>query len=497
MAIDHTPTLIELFVAKGRIFKHAGNPVEAYKCLDEAQSLDTADRYINSKCAKYMLRANLVQEAEAMCSKFTREGISAMENLNEMQCMWFQTECAVAYQRMGKWGEALKKCHEVDRHFVEIIEDQFDFHTYCMRKMTLRAYVGLLRLEDVLRSHPFYFRAAKCAIQVYLHLHDHPLKDEPSEEEIKAASLPPAEQKKLRAQQRKAAKKAEQEKQEKLAQERRDREQREQREQRDRDHHQKRAHNQQDKDSETPAVDELQPQKLARVEDPLAEAAKFLQPLQEFGSNYVDTHLLAFEVYLRKGKPLLMVQSIKRALKVDPSHPQLHSCLVRLYRFLNDADLLNENAAQPAVAAVLKKETQSLFGECANGEQLNKEFLERNANSLPHLLQGAKMMHFLNASREEEAASIVTRLSDAHTGVDPKTCSEVLEALKTGDFGETGRKAVDDFKAWCHERMPNAVDFLSGQQTVANNHNHATASVADVDAVVNHVSNLSVEDGTR
>lgn len=38
-----------------------------------------------------------------------------MENLNEMQCMWFQTECALAYQRLGKYGEALKKCHEVDR----------------------------------------------------------------------------------------------------------------------------------------------------------------------------------------------------------------------------------------------------------------------------------------------------------------------------------------------------------------------------------------------
>lgn len=81
------------------------------------------------------------------------------------------------------------------------------------------------------------------------------------------ASLPPAEQKKLRAQQRKAAKKAEQEKQEKLAQERREREQREQRDRdlRDGHHHQKRGHNQQDKDAETPAVDELQPQKLARV----------------------------------------------------------------------------------------------------------------------------------------------------------------------------------------------------------------------------------------
>lgn len=52
------------------------------------------------------------------------------------------------------------------QHFTEIIEDQFDFHTYCMRKMTLRAYVSLLRLEDKLRSHNFYFKAAKMAIQV-------------------------------------------------------------------------------------------------------------------------------------------------------------------------------------------------------------------------------------------------------------------------------------------------------------------------------------------
>lgn len=166
LAIDHTPTLIELFVCKGRIYKHAGDLVEAFKWVDEAQSLDTADRYINSKCAKYMLRANLVKEAEEICAKFTREDVPAMENLNEMQCMWFQTECALAFQRQEKWGEALKKCHEIDRHFSEIIEDQFDFHTYCMRKMTLRAYVGLLRLEDVLRQHPFYFKTAKCAIDV-------------------------------------------------------------------------------------------------------------------------------------------------------------------------------------------------------------------------------------------------------------------------------------------------------------------------------------------
>uniref|UniRef100_A0A8C6ZJJ8 N-alpha-acetyltransferase 16, NatA auxiliary subunit n=1 Tax=Nothoprocta perdicaria TaxID=30464 RepID=A0A8C6ZJJ8_NOTPE len=114
-AIASTPTLIELFYLKAKIYKHVGNLKEAAKWMDEAQSLDTADRFINSKCAKYMLRANMVKDAEEMCSKFTREGTSAMENLNEMQCMWFQTECAAAYQRLGKYGDALKKCHEVER----------------------------------------------------------------------------------------------------------------------------------------------------------------------------------------------------------------------------------------------------------------------------------------------------------------------------------------------------------------------------------------------
>ena len=83
--------------------------------MDEAQSLDTADRYINCKTAKYMLRANQVKEAEEMCSKFTREGVAAMDNMNEMQCMWFQTEAAKSYASQAKWGDAIKKCIEVDR----------------------------------------------------------------------------------------------------------------------------------------------------------------------------------------------------------------------------------------------------------------------------------------------------------------------------------------------------------------------------------------------
>lgn len=71
-AINDTPTLVELYMLKGKINKHAGNLYEAVKWLDEAQSLDTADRYVNYKCSKYMLRADLINEAQDMAAKFTR-----------------------------------------------------------------------------------------------------------------------------------------------------------------------------------------------------------------------------------------------------------------------------------------------------------------------------------------------------------------------------------------------------------------------------------------
>ncbi|XP_046747968.1 N-alpha-acetyltransferase 15, NatA auxiliary subunit [Diprion similis] len=456
-AIDHTPTLIELFVTKGRIYKHAGNAMEAYKWLDEAQGLDTADRYINSKCAKYMLRANLIKEAEETCGKFTREGVPAMENLNEMQCMWFQTEAARAYQRLGKYGEALKKCHEVDRHFSEIMEDQFDFHTYCMRKMTLRSYVGLLRLEDVLRSHPFYFKAAKCAIEVYLRLNDYPLPDPTQTQEIDTENLAPSELKKLRNKQRKQRRKAELERQQAAhAQEKREQ-------------HNK-SRQQADPDLEQPTLDELIPEKLERSEDPLEQAVKFLQPLQELASDRIETHLMAFEIYFRKGRTLLMLQSIKRAHNLDSNNPDLHSCLVR---FLQHVAV---NPLKGPVADVVKRQTADIFSNY-DAAQLNSEFLNKNSKSLPHLLQGARMLHLLDPSAQAKALSLASHV-DGLDGVNLETCTRVLEALRNEDFGIC-EQAIADYTTQCEKHFPYATAFRPPESYTATTNHQALTTISD------------------
>uniref|UniRef100_A0A8C2WJU4 N-alpha-acetyltransferase 15, NatA auxiliary subunit n=1 Tax=Cyclopterus lumpus TaxID=8103 RepID=A0A8C2WJU4_CYCLU len=393
-AIESTPTLIELFLIKAKIYKHAGNIKEAAQWMDEAQALDTADRFINSKCAKYMLKAGMVKEAEEMCSKFTREGASAVENLNEMQCMWFQTECALAYKSMNKFGEALKKCHEIERHFVEITDDQFDFHTYCMRKMTLRSYVDLLKLEDVLRMHPFYYKTAVSAIQIYLSLHDNPLTDDSKELQAETANFSDKELKKLRNKQRRAQKKAQLEEEKKIAEKEKQLK------------NQKKKKEDDDEEIGGPK-EELIPDKLVKVEYPLEEAVKFLIPLKHLVKDKIDTHLLAFEIYFRKEKYLLMLQSVKRALAIDPDHPWLHQCLVRFFKGVSESTELPE-----VVRTVLKQEITRLFGD-SNAMSFNQAYLTKHSNSIPHRLAAWEMRRVSVSRRLESTAPLIPPTVDS------------------------------------------------------------------------------------
>ena len=102
-------------------------------------------------------------------------------------------------------------------------------------------------------------------------------------------NMDPSELKKLRNKQKKARRKAEQERQN--AQQAAAR----------KELHNKSQKNKGEEDPESPVKDELMPEKLERPEDPLGEAVKFLAPLQQFASKDITTHLMAFEIYYRKG----------------------------------------------------------------------------------------------------------------------------------------------------------------------------------------------------
>ncbi len=60
--------------------------------------------------------------------------------MQEMQCMWFETECAAAFRRQGRLGEALKKCHEVER--VGADRETLEHRHLCRSRTLRRSHYG-------------------------------------------------------------------------------------------------------------------------------------------------------------------------------------------------------------------------------------------------------------------------------------------------------------------------------------------------------------------
>ncbi|XP_040957833.1 N-terminal acetyltransferase A complex auxiliary subunit NAA15 [Gossypium hirsutum] len=293
-AIQHTPTVIDLYSVKSRILKHAGDLVAAASLADEARCMDLADRYINSECVKRMLQADQVALAEKTAVLFTKDG-DQHNNLHDMQCMWYELASGESYFRQGDLGRALKKFLAVEKHYADITEDQFDFHSYCLRKMTLRAYVEMLKFQDRLHSHAYFHKAAAGAIRCYLKFYDSPV-NSPAEEEDNTSKTPS--QKKKMKKQRKAerAKKEAEEKNEESSAS---------------------GNSKFGKRHIKPVDPDPYGEKLLKTEDPLSEATKYLKLLQKNSPDSLETHLLSFEVNMRKQKILLAFQAVKQLLRLD------------------------------------------------------------------------------------------------------------------------------------------------------------------------------------
>merc|ERR1712217_999261 len=144
----HTPTFVEIYACKARIYKHSGDLKESAKWFNEARSMDLADRFLNTQCVRGFLR------------------------VDDIQCMWYESAVGRSYCRQKNFGKALKEFEQTFKHFNDIAEDQFDFHNYCLRKTTLKSYVAMLRMQERLYSHKFYRRAAKDTIRIYLDFYD-------------------------------------------------------------------------------------------------------------------------------------------------------------------------------------------------------------------------------------------------------------------------------------------------------------------------------------
>lgn len=214
-AIKHTPTLVELYIFKGRVLKHLGLLEEAAETLEAGRKLDLQDRFINTKTVKYYLRANNIEKATDIASLFTKndDSVNGIKDLHLVEAAWFIIEQAEAYYRLyvtssrklqnlvtkaeeleakedpevealirdikiEEWetkknqGLALKRFQAISKFYDQFEDDQLDFHSYCMRKGTPRAYIDMLKWAKTIYTKPVYVRALKGAFKIYSKLHD-------------------------------------------------------------------------------------------------------------------------------------------------------------------------------------------------------------------------------------------------------------------------------------------------------------------------------------
>ena len=382
-ALEHTPTVIDFYVTKSRILAQAGDLAQAADLADEARRMDLADRYLNSVAVQALLAADRIAQAEATAALFARPaGLAAGEtpppgatNLVDMQCQWYALGVGDAHARAQRWGPALKRYTQVRKHFEDFQEDQFDFHAYCVRKMTLRAYVRMLRLVDKLPGHAFFRRAAAGAIRAYLALADAAAAEAAggaaaaaaAAEEAALAALPPNERKKLRAK----ARKAEQAAAGAAAASAPDA------------GHDAKSGGGGEKKGGKPVDPDPEGAQLAACADPLGEATKWVSTLVTHAGEERATHLLATEVYCRKGRLLLALRSARRLATSaaatsarEEEDAAAHAVTVRLLRDAAAAlGRTGDEVLKAPVATLLREGAAELLGGAADAAALNDAWL--------------------------------------------------------------------------------------------------------------------------
>mmetsp|Transcript_486 Transcript_486/g.1020 ORF Transcript_486/g.1020 Transcript_486/m.1020 type:complete len:894 (-) Transcript_486:3118-5799(-) len=456
-ALSHTPTLVELYTVKAKVIKHAGDLDAAAHMAETARRMDLSDRFLNSVAVKALLRAGKAVAADKTASLFTKEAEPVASTLYDMQHMWYEVAAGSCHLRLKEYGKALKKYTAVIKHFADIQEDQFDFHSYCMRKMTLRAYVAMLRMEDTIYSHDFYSKAALGAVSCYLALHDRPAASyQVQDEEALLASMSAEERKKYKLKKKKEEKAKQKEAEEAAA-----------------------AAAAAAKASAAAAdgkkkgaaasTKEKDPDpdgaKLAAVEDPLAEATKLVVMLKEHAGGRLTTHTAAFQVYIRKGRLLLALSAVQRAAAIaGAAHPEVHKALVR---FALKAEASPPD--QPAVSQVVKEGLAALLGSKSAKAYHESWLSTHGSSSLAHRLAGAECSVLVDDKSREQGVKLVLGTPFRSAGaagaapLDHEECVAAHTALLPGGV-LADAAAADKWRAACAAEFPQSTYFEGGKR---------------------------------
>eukprot|EP00210_Caulerpa_lentillifera_P006675 g6378.t1 len=439
LALEHTPTVAEVHVVHSKILKHAGDLPGAFEAADQGRKLDLADRYLNCIAVKAAFRAGLITEADELAALFTKDA-DQISSLVEMQCLWYEIACGNAQLQKKNFGKALKKFVGVSKHFEDFVEDQFDFHGYCVRKMTLRAYIDMLYMEDKIYNEMSYSKAAIGAIKCYLALYD-------DKELILNPNQGPGEksgEKGVKGKKTNAHKKG-----------------------------------QPPPPKADPDPDGV---KLASVDDPLMEATKFVTMLRSHGADRLESQQMGFEVYLRKQKMLLALSCVQRAIKISGrSHPTVHSMIIQLCKTVEDLESTMEDS--PA-STVLKEGINELLGDtCSVLEYNNNYFNKESVSGVIHRAVGIEMLIYLDPEHKTQHLSVLMEGTGPLGGgfgedmLTLKDCQIVHQMILNPILNS--EKVAEEWKQRCARIFKRSSYFHGADTTTGSSQNGITTTECD------------------
>ncbi|KIM24065.1 hypothetical protein M408DRAFT_331983 [Serendipita vermifera MAFF 305830] len=426
-AISHTPTLPELVMAKARNLKRAGDYVGAVASMDAARELDGQDRFLNTKCATYHLKAGDVEGAQNLLGMFTKkDAATPAKDLEDMQSFKFLLEDGVANMRNNHLAIALKRFISIDGIFLDMHEDQYDFHSYCIRRFTLNIYLDIIHWDDELRWNPIYIKAVVNACKIYLRLFD-----EPGLAAAQTAPVPKADEKKSKKQVKKERiKAAEEARRASLLDKEGDETNREKKD------------------------DDPDGHKAISVEDPIEQAAKLLQPFTARNHQNVDIWIMTYDVAIRRKKYLQALRALESVRAIDASHPQLHYRLIDLQVIVSTSD---QDATSMEMTLLKEGIAKLAPGEQSPAAQ-NSQYLQANGSNADAILAAARASHRLGASTAEieETAHL---LLQQDVSVDHSLGLEALSLLE-----EIKSERASEFREGCRTKMPLSTVFLTAEQ---------------------------------
>lgn len=340
---------------------------------------------------------------------------------------------------------------------------------WCLRKTTLRAYVDMLRYQEEICGHRFFTRAAHAIIQVYLTIFDKPAEEQNGGDTgvdgaDDLSKLSAKERRALKKRQKRAAakaKKREEAEAKRIADEKEAAKAKE-------------SSTTANATSEAAKANNLKESipdgtKLAEDPDPLGAAMKMVKKLQQHARSDINTHLAALEVFSRKGRYLLVLQALKRGLKIvqendETMPPTMHFYIVQLARVMRKdiPKTFPQEKINPIVEHILEKETKDIKGFPEPGEDLKKyndTFLKSHSDSLSHRLLSARVRMELGANAAAACDAVFSgadgekKIGDIASDLEASVkVYEFVKGLKLPDKLETLRAVLA-------ERHPLTPDF--------------------------------------